>query len=72
MELNVDSAIKEAIMEKINLNAFPPDLFKEAEKAVGTLLRQSVYPLWISSQSFKQAFSKTGLKSIYDLVPESP
>lgn len=64
MEVNVDMTISEEIRARVKEGKFTMDLFDEAQKTCVNMLRFSVFPLWKSSNSFKELLRKHKAKDL--------
>lgn len=57
-EINVDSAIKEKIMETIQVGSVDHELFHAAEKMIFEMLRFSILPMWKTTAEYRQLLKK--------------
>jgi len=63
-EINIDSSVKEEIMEKMLEERIDCELFGAAELSVLVLLKQTIFPLWKQSEKFKNDMKKLKISSL--------
>ena len=66
MEVNVDMAIRDEIRVKIQAGDISHTTFDKADKHCLNLLRYAVYPLWKSSNAFKEMLKANQVRDLVD------